>query len=244
MHYPENVTRLCGKKRFAFNCHPRVACFTECCRELELALSPYDVLRLCQGLHIVSRDFIERYVVVEEDDSGGFPKLFLGMVVDGKASCPFISESGCRVYENRPGSCRAYPVGRGATLDAEGTIREIHVLIHESHCQGFSEPDSHNVSEWFENQGLIEYNKINDEVLTLLQHEKARQGMSFTEEEKALILLALYRLDEFRKMVSTPAFQQKYLPDERQRASVLADDLNLLRFGIQWLKQVLFSEKA
>ena len=31
---------------FTFACHPGVPCFTECCRELDLALTPYDVLRL------------------------------------------------------------------------------------------------------------------------------------------------------------------------------------------------------
>lgn len=241
MHFPDNATRLCGKKRFTFNCHPNVACFTECCRELELALSPYDVFRLCKALQMGSTDFIKRYVVVEEDDKGGFPSLYLGMVDDGRGSCPFISEGGCRVYDSRPGPCRAYPVGRGVTLDAAGRVREICVLVHESHCQGFSEPDSQDVAEWFENQGLVEYNAINDEMLSLLQHEKIRQGTRLTEAEKALFILALYRLDEFRKMVASPDFQARYLQSEEQRSSVLADDVSLLRFGINWLKKVLFS---
>ncbi len=31
---------------FRFHCHPGISCFTDCCRQLELALTPYDVLRL------------------------------------------------------------------------------------------------------------------------------------------------------------------------------------------------------
>lgn len=243
MDLPDNVNRLCGKKRFAFDCHPGVACFTECCRALDLALTPYDVLRLRQELLMSSAEFIDRYVVVEQDGNNGFPSLYLGMVDDGKASCPFISESGCRVYKNRPGACRAYPVGRGTTLAANGKVREIHVLVREDHCQGFAEHHSHNVAEWFEKQGLAEYNAINDEVLCLLHDEKICLENP-TQEEKDMLLLVLYRLDEFRQMVTSPAFQGNLAMAAEERQAVPADDLSLLRFGIRWLKATLFAEKT
>ena len=243
MHFPDNVTKLCARKRFSFGCHPNVECFTECCRELELALTPYDVLCLCKELQVGAADFIDRYVVVEQDEEGGFPGLYLGMVDDGRASCPFISERGCTVYNSRPGPCRAYPVGRGVTLAANGDVREVHVLVREAHCQGFSESDSHNVAEWFKNQGLTEYNTINDEVLRLLQHEEVAQGLCLTQEEKDSFILALYRLDEFRNMVSSAAFCDKYMLGAEERHAILADDMNLLRFGIRWLQERLFTEK-
>ena len=244
MHLPDNVSRLCGRERFSFGCHPKVPCFTECCRELELALTPYDVLRLRQELQMTSALFIERFVVVEQDEDDVWPRLYLGMVDDGRASCPFISESGCRVYSNRPGACRAYPVGRGGLLDANGNVREIHVLVREEHCKGFAESQDHTAAEWFVNQGLIEYNAINDEVLSLLQHEQVRAGLSLTQEQRAAFFVALYKLDEFRTKVSSAAFQNKYLQDKEESGSVLADDLNLLRFGVRWLKEILFTEKV
>ena len=244
MHFPENVSRLCGRKRFTFACHPRMPCFTECCRELELALTPYDVLCLCKELQVSSKQFIERYVVVEQDDKGGVPTLYLGMVDDGRASCPFVSENGCRVYQSRPGACRAYPVGRGVGQDEHGNVREMHILVRETHCQGFSEPHSHSVAEWFEHQGLIEYNAVNDEILGLIHHEEMRQGANLSQAQQATFLLALYRLDEFRKMVSDPAFHEKYTLSPEERGAVLADDLQLLRFGIRWLQEVLFPGKV
>jgi Fe-S-cluster containining protein len=244
MHFPENVTRLCGKKCFSFGCHPKLPCFTECCRELELALTPYDVLCLCRELQLSSAVFIERYVVVEQDPAGGLPNLYLGMVDDGRSSCPFISKNGCTVYKSRPGACRAYPVGRGVMLDIHGNVQEIHVLVREGHCQGFSEPQSHNVAEWFENQGLVKYNAINDEVLSLRHHEKLRQGLRLTKDEIDAFLLALYRLDEFRNLVSSPSFYEKYSLGKEERSSILSDDLNLLRFGIRWLQELLFTEKV
>jgi len=242
MQLPHNVTRLCGHKRFSFRCHPKVVCFTECCRELELALTPYDVLCLCKELHMSSKDFLDRFVVVEQDHAEGFPKLYLGMMDDGRASCPFLSASGCMVYSGRPGACRAYPVGRGATLDGNGAVHEIHVLVCEEHCQGFAEDHDQTVAEWFENQGLSEYNRINDEMLTLLHHEKVRRGIRFTQEQIDNFML-IYRLDEFRKAVAAHDSLPGSELNERARAAVLADDISLLLFGIRWLEETLLAGK-
>jgi Fe-S-cluster containining protein len=242
MDFPDNVTRLCGLKPFLFGCHPKVSCFTECCRELDLALSPYDVLRLRKELQIKSAEFIEHYVVLELDEKGVFPVLYLGMVDDGRASCPFITGKGCRVYNGRPGACRAYPVGRGVTLDRDGKRQALYVLVREEHCQGFTEPEEHNVVEWMESQGLEEYNRINDEVLTLLQHKKVQKKMSLSPEQRDKFLLALFKLDEFHELVSSPGFQQELMLTKEERDSILSDDLSLLRFGIRWLKETLFVE--
>ncbi|MDX1776117.1 MAG: YkgJ family cysteine cluster protein [Desulfobulbales bacterium] len=244
MNFPDNVTKLCPRKRFTFNCHPKVECFTECCRDLELALTPYDVLCLCRELSMRSADFIDRYVVVEQDEKRGLPRLYLGMVDDGRASCPFIAAAGCKVYNSRPGACRAYPVGRGVTQDGNGVVREIHVLVREDHCRGFAQSNSYNVAEWFENQGLVEYNMINDEMLGLMQYDQGKNGPGFTKEQQDSFLLALYKLDEFREELASSSFCGKYKLSEQQRQSLLEDDLQLLRFGISWLKEVLYNQKV
>lgn len=243
MQFPDTVTRLCGLKRFSFGCHPDVACFTECCRELDLILTPYDVLRLRKELQMGSADFIDRYVVLEQDENNGFPVLYLGMVDDGHASCPYISKSGCRVYNNRPGACRAYPVGRGATLGGDGRKQELYVLVREDHCQGFAESRDYTVAEWFENQGLLEYNALNDELLSLLNHEKVQSGKQVSRDQYDKILLALYRLDAFQELVSSPEFQKEFMISEEDKKGILSDDLALLRFGIRWLQEALFTEK-
>jgi len=241
MQLPENVTRLCGAKKFSFGCHSRVKCFTECCRELELALSPYDVLRLRKKLALSSADFINRHIVLEQEENDVFPRLYLGMVDDGRASCPFVSSAGCRVYEDRPGACRAYPVGRGVTGPADRQ-QEIYVLVRENHCRGFGEPQSYSVAEWFHNQGLSEYNSINDEVMSLMYHEQTGQGTRLTPEQINFFLLALYKLDEFRSFVSGTDFAARFKVEEKDRQAALADEESLLRFGIGWLNKVLFDE--
>jgi len=243
MQFPKNVTKLCGGRCFSFRCHPDVLCFTECCRELDLALTPYDVLRLRKELQMNSTEFIERYVVVEQETDEVFPRLYLGMVDDGRASCPFISDRGCKVYRSRPGACRAYPVGRGATLNANGEVDEIHVLVREAHCQGFAESLTQDVAQWFENQGLTEYNEINDEVLCLLQHEKVRKGLRLTQEQSDNFMLILYKVDEFRQKIATTEFLSQLQLGKEEISAILADDTSLLRFGIRWLRETLFAEE-
>jgi len=243
MQFPQNVTKLCGNKRFSFQCNPKVPCFTECCRELELALSPYDVLRLRKELGMSSEEFFERYAVVEQDAKGGFPKVYLGMVDDGRASCPFISPNGCTVYNGRPGACRAYPVGRGTTADGDGAVHEIHVLLREEHCQGFMESNTYNVAEWYENQGLNEYNRINDELLPLLQHEKVRNGIRLTQEQIDSFMLTLYKLDEFQKAIAARDSLPGLQLDDREIVLIQEDDTSLIRIGVRWLRESLLAEK-
>ena len=39
---------------FTFHCHPDLPCFNQCCHTPTVILSPYDLLRLKQGLGITS----------------------------------------------------------------------------------------------------------------------------------------------------------------------------------------------
>ncbi|MGC8659305.1 MAG: hypothetical protein ACP5U1_09545, partial [Desulfomonilaceae bacterium] len=57
--------RMSRHDHFQFYCGPTVPCFTECCRKLELALTPYDVLRLCKRLAKSPSDFLDDYTVMK-----------------------------------------------------------------------------------------------------------------------------------------------------------------------------------
>ncbi|MEN8142689.1 MAG: YkgJ family cysteine cluster protein [Thermodesulfobacteriota bacterium] len=189
---PENVRRLGAKERFRFSCHPGVPCFTDCCRQLDLALTPYDVLRLRRSLGVSCSEFLERYVLVEKTDEDIFPQVFLAMVDDGRASCPFVSADGCSVYADRPGACRTYPIGRGAYLDDEGRPADFHVLLTEPHCRGFAEGPELTVGDWIADQELAVYNEINDLVMTILHHQRIKEGFRPNEEQQQRYLNVLY----------------------------------------------------
>ncbi|MFH0789406.1 MAG: YkgJ family cysteine cluster protein, partial [Pseudomonadota bacterium] len=46
---------------FSFACHPGVSCFTECCRDLNCVLTPYDLLRLKKSLGMTSSDLLDQF---------------------------------------------------------------------------------------------------------------------------------------------------------------------------------------
>ncbi|PID71957.1 MAG: zinc/iron-chelating domain-containing protein [Desulfobulbus propionicus] len=239
---PPGFNPLEPGQQFCFACHPDVPCFTECCRELDLALTPYDVLRLKNHLDIHSGRFLEQYVIIEWDESMLFPVCYLTMVDDGKASCIFVSKQGCTVYENRPGSCRAYPIGRGAAQNSDGTISEAFVLITEPHCQGFKEQQIKDAVSYSDDQGLKPYNSFNDALLTLQQHEKIKAGFRPTREQLDQYILALYNLDSFRQELADDriSMNRPLTPFELQ--ALTGDDEQLLLLGIAWLKQEFFGE--
>ncbi len=236
---PRNIDRIKSKDTFTFACHPGVKCFTNCCRQLELALTPYDVLRLRKTLHLNSQVLLDRYVIIEKEDNEVFPRFYLTMVDDGRASCVFVSDKGCTVYTDRPGACRAYPMGRAAMRTEEGSIEEYFVLIKEDHCHGFVETHEQTPETYSEEQELNTYNIYNDKVATILQHEKIRQGMVPTTEHVDNFILALYNLDRFRQLIFDGQLLQEPLHDEQ--IEELKDDEKLLVFAIEWLQKELFN---
>ena len=243
-HSPEQqILPTTAERSFTFACHPGVPCFTQCCRELDLALTPYDVLRLKNNLGISSGQFIEQYVIVEWEQSQLFPTCYLTMVDDGRASCVFVSATGCAVYADRPGSCRAYPIGRGATRTGQGTLVESLVVVREEHCQGFAEQGAQTIAEYLEGQGLDLYNRYNDALLPLLQHPTI-QAETFRPSRMQLdqYMLALYDLDQFRRQMEGGhiALHRPLTPQQLQ--GLAGNDEELLLLGIRWLLQEYFDE--
>lgn len=239
---PKHFHRLLPEEKFCFACHPGVPCFTECCRELDLALTPYDVLRLKNRLKLHSGRFLEQYVIIEWDEQHPFPVCYLTMVDDGKASCVFVDQNGCSVYADRPGSCRAYPVGRGTIRTGDGTVEETFVLLREEHCKGFSEAQEQVASTYFDDQELAEYNRFNDALLPLYQHPRIQQGYRPTREQLDQYILALYNLDMFRQEMADGRIAMRRPLKPRELQGLAGDDEQLLLLGIAWLMQEFFNE--
>jgi uncharacterized protein len=238
---PEYVRQLGAGEKFQFRCHPGVACFNDCCRELELPLAPYDVLRLKGALGLSSGEFLERYAVIEHPVDSAWPVVYLGMVDDGRASCPFVSPAGCLVYPHRPGACRMYPLGRAVCRNSEGRQPDLYVLLTEPHCRGFAEqvlPLA--VNEWLDNQELKTYNALSDVLIPNLERERIDRGGWPDQPGREKFLLALYDLDGFRKKVTAADFRPPFAVTDRERERMAGDDLVLLRFGLRWLRFELF----
>jgi uncharacterized protein len=237
---PKNVKRLEAGQVFSFLCHSGIDCFTHCCRQLELALTPYDVLRLKNAAGLSSSAFLEHYVIIEQDNNDIFPRFYLTMVDDGMESCVFVSKQGCTFYRDRPGACRAYPMGRAAVRTNQNTIEDFFILIQEPHCHGFTEDMAQTPAKYCQEQGLLPYNRFNDAVATILQHENVRQGMSFTAEQTEGFVLSLYNIDTFRDKIL--ADQLPHIPLDDIQKQALKKDEAMLLFAIDWLRGFLFGQ--
>ncbi len=237
-HLPENISRIDGDENFSFACHPQVKCFTECCRLLELALTPYDVLRLRQATGLNSEELLAKYIIIEQEPGEAFPRLYLTMVDDGRASCIFVGKDGCSVYAHRPGACRTYPLGRGVARNESGT-KEHFVILKESHCQGFFEHAKHTPKTYCRSQELAHFNQFNDAVMEILQHNAIRNGFIPSQHNVELFILALYNLDTFRKLLFEDRFDTIFLSQTEKEP--LQNDEILLKFGINVLHRLIFS---
>jgi len=209
---------------------------------LELALSPYDVLRLKNNLGLNSNDFLEKYAIVEQDEEQPWPTVYLGMVDDGAGTCPFVTAKGCSVYPDRPGACRTYPVGRGAYQDESGARQEIFVLLEEPHCQGFQEAQLQNIPAWNHSQEVVPYNLYNDAVMPILHLPALQNGRRPDKKDIDKMMLALYDLDRFRAMLFAGNLGGAEILTELQRTAICNDDAELLLYSIQWLTNELFAE--
>ena len=61
------------KDAMPFDCSSKNSCFNECCRDLNQALTPYDILRLKRNLGISSQVFLKKYTSLHYGPESGLP---------------------------------------------------------------------------------------------------------------------------------------------------------------------------
>ncbi|MFP3869343.1 MAG: YkgJ family cysteine cluster protein [Syntrophobacteria bacterium] len=231
--------------RFKFACHKDVPCFTRCCAKLSLILTPYDVVRLKNRLQLSSQVFLDKYTTSYVDDDHGAPVVKLKMNDDTHRRCPFVTPDGCNVYEDRPGACRMYPVGRAASkIPGAARAGEYYFLVKESHCLGFNEATEWTVEEWIEDQGLAEYNAMNDLFLDITAGKQAKILKRLSEQHLGMYYMACYNLDQFRSFILSTTFLDRFELQEDLVARLKLHDVELMKFGFRWLRFALFGEKT
>jgi len=241
--------RLGPQSKIKFDCHPGVKCFTRCCKDINIILTPYDIIRLKNRLSLSSEEFLALYTEPQILEKTDLPVVMLKLLdvddpdSEGKA-CPFVRENGCLVYEDRPTTCRYYPLGV-ATLshkeDSDG--EEFYFFVNEPHCLGFEEDKEWTVSQWRENQGVDVHDKINAEWTELVVRKRSfPPNMKLTEQTKKMFFLVSYNIDKFREFVFESSFIQRYEIDAALLEEIKSDEVALLEFGLRWLKWLLFQE--
>lgn len=155
--------------RFTFACYPGIECFNECCKNLSLALTPYDVLKMARGLGITTTEFLEKYTSRHLGIATGLPVVVLKMV-DGK--CPFVTDRGCTIYAYRPTPCRLYPLAR-VRIGEEVQ----YYLLKEDFCLGHEEEKEWSPEKWVEDQKAMDYNSMNDLFFELISAKNRSEKM-------------------------------------------------------------------
>jgi Fe-S-cluster containining protein len=240
----ELFTTLSGQS-FHFECHREISCFNDCCAKLRLILTPYDILRIKNRLGISSGSFLDRFTDTLIHEHPRFPMIRLVMQEDEEACCPFVTEMGCSIYEDRPGACRLYPLGRASTaVEGEDLAREKYFVINEAHCRGFEEKKGWTIDEWLTEEGLQEYLKINDKWLEILNSPKSLGPEKYLTQKHKMFFMASYDLDRFREFILKSRFFSLFDVDAAQRQSLASDDKALILFAFDWLKFSLFGEKT
>jgi len=231
--------------QFNFRCHKDISCFTRCCADLNLVLTPYDILRMKNRLDISSDEFLDNYTVIKIDQNSRFPMRALEMNPDENRTCPFVTADGCDIYEDRPGACRIYPLGRAALrVEREKETREKFFIVDEDHCLGFQEGKAWTPEEWMGSEGMDEYNNMNDQWLEIITSSKSLGQEKEIPQKIQMFSMASYNLDKFRRFVFESRFFEVFEVPADLRDRLASDDLALLTFAMDWLKFSLFGEKT
>ena len=229
---------------FVFSCNAQVPCFNDCCRDLNQYLTPYDILRIKQHLKMTSSEFLSLYTRSYTGQESGLPVIALKTSPSTGFMCPFVRPEGCLVYENRPASCRLYPLARVLTRSREtGRFTERYFLIKEDHCKGFVTGPTWRVSQWLKDQGVHIYNEMNDKMLEII-HLKNRLSPGALDAKSAQMFhLACYDLDNFRYHIFEKGLLGDTRPSDSEMELLRMDDTALLRFAMIWVIKALFNEK-
>ena len=239
----DNFCAIAPEETFRFACSPAVACFNECCRDLNQFLYPYDILRLKKGLGMSSGEFLERYTIQHIGPESGLPIVTLKAAHAEGLKCLFVTEKGCRVYPHRPSSCRIYPLMRTISRNrASARITERFMLLNEPHCLGFNEPKEQTVRQWIKEQGVETDNEINDKLLEIISLKNQLQPGPLDRKSQQLFYTTLYDLDNFKNQVFNHNLLDDFDVHPKKMAAAEANDTALLEVAMAWVKQVLFNQ--
>jgi uncharacterized protein len=229
---------------FAFECHKGVSCFTKCCRGIDIMLTPYDILRMKNHLELSSEEFLAIYTEPKILEKTDLPVVTMKLLDDDIRSCPFVRDEGCLIYQDRPTTCRYYPLGVGTLSHKEGAEEdEFYFFINEPHCKGFEEKKKWTVREWRKDQGVDIHDEINEGWADLIVHKRSfPQNIQFTEKAKQMFFMVCYNIDKFHQFVFESPFLSTYSLDEELVEKIKNDEVALLEFGFSWLKDVFFNK--
>jgi len=234
-------TRFDLDSKLKFRCRKGISCFTRCCRNIDVLLTPYDVLRMKQALGLSSTEFLKQYTRYEVDDKTTHPMLFMRMNEENDRYCPFVTPGeGCNIYENRPAACRYYPVGQATHRRMDDEHKnpihdEWYVVVKEEHCEGFKEDKVWTIAEWRDDQEASLYDDMNREWKNIMMKQDLAKD-KIDERRQQMFYMASYDLDNFRRFVFDSRFLEVIEVEPERLEKMRSDDVELMQFGFDYIK--------
>src|SRR5210317_1504047 len=249
---PSNIEplKLTMDSQLKFRCHPGVSCFTACCGNIKIVLTPYDILMLTRRLQIPPHEFLHAYTTPTYLEKTDMPGVAIKLREEDN-KCPFVTPEGCTVYTDRPTACRYYPVGmadfrEGGSKDADGNEvtpdeEKFFFLVKEDHCKGHEEDKLWTVGEWRADQGVDVRDEMNKKWLRLIMRRKSfGHQANLSEQAKRMFFMASTDLNHFRRFIFESSFLDTYVLDEKLIEKIKDDDVELMLFSFDYLAHSLF----
>ncbi len=242
-HCLEGRKTLGEDGHFQFHCGPELACFNTCCADINIILTPLDVLRLARHLQMTTTLFRARHTVTLQTKDLQLPVVALKMEESAGHPCPFVGPHGCRVYDERPWACRMYPIGLAMPPARAGQPPEpLYFLFEDGFCHGREGGTDWTVARWRRDQGVIERDRIERGFRKLVTHPWFIGGRKLDPRRQEVFLMACYDLDRFREFVFESSFLKRFEIDPEEAATYARDDEALLAFAFRWTRFALFGE--
>jgi Fe-S-cluster containining protein len=236
-----NNRTLLRNQTFSFACHADVPCFTRCCRNADMYLYPYDIIRMKRRLKLSSRAFLEKYTHSAFRDNPYFPSVMLKMSEAEPHACPFLTDDGCRIYEDRPYSCRVYPLEPAMSRGSDAQRMVVYFLSRHAYCLGHEQEQQWTVRDWILDQKMESYHEMNSHWVTVdtifRQNPWGEQGL----ESQALKMayMACFNIDKFREFVIESTFLDRFNIPDKQVEEIRRSDESLMRLGFDWIRFML-----
>ncbi len=240
----EGKRTLTIKDSFTFRCGQDRACFNTCCADVNIVLTPLDVLGLARRLGMTTTEFRGRHTVTLETRDLHLPVVALKMEGEKEGRpCPFVGPEGCTVYEDRPWACRMYPVGLAMPPARAGEEPEpLYFLFEDGFCEGHGDGPRWTVGAWRDDQGVPERERLEEEFRRVVTHPWFIGGRRLDPRRQELFLMACYDLDRFREFIFESSFLQRLVVEPDLASRLATDDFALLEFSFRWARFALFAE--
>lgn len=188
-----NIKPLSKKSKIPFKC---TLC-GNCCRNLEIVLTSFDILEAACFLKISTLEFCEKYVAFHIGQNSHLPIAMLKHIQHGE--CAFLKERKCSIHPARPSVCRLYPLGRVTRCDLKkGTTEDVYFMQKHQKCPGINSGHGTTFEKFSKAGQLKEWAKgsklFHDGMLRLIENFHLER---LTRTHHLPLTLLLYAPDSF-----------------------------------------------